>query len=168
MTPQLKADAHREGLLTQGSDNSLGVKDEGRGLLGGRGRLFLIGVVLLLAVAYLIYAAFPGSTSYYFTVDELEANAAEVDGKTVRVKGKLAPDSFVREDGGTMATFTLIAGDESLPAAYDGVVPDLFFNEHSEIILQGSYSEGQTFHAETVSVLCPSKYQALEEVEAAA
>ena len=125
-------------------------------------------MVLLLAVVYLIYAAFPGSTSYYFTVDELEANSAEVDGKTVRVKGTLVPDSFVREDGGTMATFALTAGDEVLPAVYNGVVPDLFFNEHSEIILQGGYSEGQTFHADTVSVLCPSKYQALEEAESSA
>ena len=93
---------------------------------------------------------------------------AEVDGKTVRVKGTLVPDSFVREDGGTMATFALTAGDEVLPAVYNGVVPDLFFNEHSEIILQGGYSEGQTFHADTVSVLCPSKYQALEEAESSA
>lgn len=154
--------------MTQGSNSSFSADAEGRGILGGRGRLALIGVVLLLAVVYLIYAAFPGSTSYYFTVDELEANSTEVDGKTVRVKGTLVPDSFVREDGGTMATFALTAGDEVLPAAYDGVVPDLFFNEHSEIILQGGYSEGQTFHADTVSVLCPSKYQALEEVEASA
>lgn len=154
--------------MTQGNKDNFSAQDEGRGLLGGRGRLFLIGVVLLLAVAYLIYAAFPGSTSYYFTVDELEANSEEVDGKTVRVKGKLVPESFAREDGGTMATFTLHAGEDMLPASYDGVVPDLFFNKHSEIILQGSYSEGQTFHAETVSVLCPSKYQALEEAEASA
>ena len=154
--------------MTQGSNSSFSADVGGRGILGGRGRLALIGVVLLLAVVYLIYAAFPGSTSYYFTVDELEANSAEVDGKTVRVKGTLVPDSFVREDGGTMATFALTAGDEVLPAAYNGVVPDLFFNEHSEIILQGGYSEGQTFHADTVSVLCPSKYQALEEAESSA
>ena len=154
--------------MTQGSNSSFSADVGGRGILGGRGRLALIGVVLLLAVVYLIYAAFPGSTSYYFTVDELEANSSEVDGKTVRVKGTLVPDSFVREDGGTMATFALTAGDEVLPAVYNGVVPDLFFNEHSEIILQGGYSEGQTFHADTVSVLCPSKYEALEEAESSA
>ena len=154
--------------MTQGSNSSFNADVGGRGILGGRGRLALIGVVLLLAVVYLIYAAFPGSTSYYFTVDELEANSSEVDGKTVRVKGTLVPDSFVREDGGTMATFALTAGDEVLPAVYNGVVPDLFFNEHSEIILQGGYLEGQTFHADTVSVLCPSKYEALEEAESSA
>ena len=134
------------------------------GFLSGRGRLFLVGIVLLLAVVYLIYAAFPGSTSYYFTVDELAAFDGEVEGRTFRVKGALVPDSFIREDGGTMASFSLSAGGGVLPATYDGVVPDLFFNSHSEIILQGTYVEGENFHADTVSVLCPSKYEALDEV----
>ena len=154
--------------MTQGSNSSFSADVGGRGILGGRGRLALIGVVFLLAVAYLISDAFPESTSYYFTVDELEANSAEVDGKTVRVRGKLVPDSFVREDGGTMATFALNFRGEVLPAAYDGVVPDLFFSEDSSIILRGGYSEGQTFHADTVSVLCVSKYEALEEAESPA
>ncbi len=135
-----------------------------RSFLSGRGRLFLVGVVLLLAVAYLIYAAFPGSTSYYFTVDELAAFDGEVEGRTFRVKGALVPDTFVREEGGTMATFALTAGDQTIPATYDGVVPDLFFNTHSEIILQGTFGVSETFQADTVSVLCPTKYQALEEV----
>ena len=135
-----------------------------RSFLSGRGRLFLVGIVLLLALAYLIYAAFPGSTSYYFTVDELAAFDGEVEGRTFRVKGALVPDTFVREEGGTMAAFALTAGDQTIPATYDGVVPDLFFNTHSEIILQGTFGVSETFNADTVSVLCPTKYQALEEV----
>ena len=76
----------------------------------------------------------------------------------------LVPDSFIREEGGTLAIFTLTAGDESMPATYDGVVPDLFFNSHSEIILQGQFAgHGGVFEADTVSVLCPTKYQALDE-----
>ncbi|MEE8158825.1 MAG: cytochrome c maturation protein CcmE, partial [Dehalococcoidia bacterium] len=103
-------------------------------------------------------------TSYYFTVDELAAFDGEVEGRTFRVKGALVPDTFVREEGGTMATFALTAGDQTIPATYDGVVPDLFFNTHSEIILQGTFGVSETFNADTVSVLCPTKYQALEEV----
>ena len=134
-----------------------------REFLGGRGRLLLVGVVLALALAYLIYAAFPGSTSYYFTVDELAAFDGGVEGRTFRVKGALIPDSFVREEGSTRAIFTLTAGDKDLPATYDGVVPDLFFNSHSEIILQGQFANHGVFEADTVSVLCPTKYQALDE-----
>jgi len=135
-----------------------------RPLLGGKGRLILIGIVLALAVVYLVYAAFPGSTSYYFTVDELAAFDGDVEGRNFRVKGALVPESFVREDGGTKASFALTSGGELLPATYDGVVPDLFFNSHSEIILQGKYGDHGAFHAETISVLCPTKYQALEDV----
>ena len=131
--------------------------------LGGPGRLILVGVVIVLAVAYLIYAAFPGNTRYYFTVDEMTAFDGEVDGRTFRVKGKLAPDSFERESGGTKAIFAITAGNEVLRATYDGVVPDLFFNPHSEVILQGRYDGGELFRVDTVSVLCPTKYQALEE-----
>jgi len=127
----------------------------------------VLAVVIALAVSYLGYAAFSGSTSYYLTVDELHAFEGEKDGRSFRVKGKLEPDTFVREDGGTRAVFTLTAGGAELPATYVGVVPDLFFNPHSDIILQGRYNPHGAFEAETVSVLCPTKYQALEEAQKA-
>ena len=135
-----------------------------RQFMGGRCRLVLVGVVLALAVAYLIYAAFPGSTSYYFTVDELAAFDGRFDGGTFRVKGALVPDSFIREEGSTLANFTLTAGKQDLPATYNGVVPDLFFNADSEIIIQGRFADPDgVFEVDTVSVLCPTKYQALED-----
>ena len=40
------------------------------------------------------------------------------------------------------------------------VVPDLFFNQHSEIILEGSYGDDGVFYSESVIVKCPSKYVA--------
>ena len=43
------------------------------------------------------------------------------------------------------------------------LLPDLFFNPHSEIILQGSYGPGQVFEADTILVKCPSKYRSLED-----
>ena len=52
---------------------------------------------------------------------------------------------------------------ERLAASYVGVMPDLFFNPHSEIILEGRYGPGNVFEAESILVKCPSKYQALEE-----
>ena len=49
-----------------------------------------------------------------------------------------------------------------MAAIHDGVVPDLFFNEHSEIILEGSYPAKGVFESQTVIVKCPSKYIAAE------
>jgi cytochrome c-type biogenesis protein CcmE len=50
-----------------------------------------------------------------------------------------------------------------LDAEYVGVLPDLFFNPHSEIILEGSYGLEQVFHADSILVKCPSKYKSLQE-----
>ena len=76
---------------------------------------------------------------------------------------KLIPTSFERSDGSTLANFALTDGTESMVALHDGVLPDLFFNDHSEIILEGTLDEHGTFASQNVIVKCPSKY--VEEAE---
>ena len=136
-----------------------------------RNRLIILGVVVALAVAYMIYAAFPGNALYFVTVSEFMGGAEYQDGRVLRVSGKLVPDSFQREDGGTLARFQLVdkegdaegeAGDAMLRASYVGVMPDLFFNPHSEIILEGSYAPTGVFETDSILVKCPSKYQSLD------
>jgi cytochrome c-type biogenesis protein CcmE len=140
---------------------------ETNGVTNNKTRLAVVGVVLVLALGYLIYAAFPGNTLYYLTVDEFLADETNLDGRSLRVVGKLAPDSFQRVEGTTLATFALVDKSDALPSIYDGVLPDLFFNPHSDIVLEGSYGDGGVFHTDTVIVKCPSKYQALREGEEA-
>ena len=135
-----------------------------------RNRLIILGAVVALAVAYMIYAAFPGNALYFLTVSEFMGGEEYQDGRVLRVSGKLVPDSFQREDGGALARFQLVdkegnAGGASLDASYVGVMPDLFFNPHSEIILEGSYASNQVFEADSILVKCPSKYQSLEGEE---
>ena len=132
-----------------------------------RNRLIILGAVVALAVAYMIYAAFPGNALYFVTVSEFVGGEEYQDGRVLRVSGKLVPDSFQREEGGTLARFQLVdkEGDgagANLEASYVGVMPDLFFNPHSEIILEGSYATSQVFEADSILVKCPSKYQSLE------
>ena len=66
-----------------------------------------------------------------------------------------------------LARFQLVGkegdGSSSLQASYVGVMPDLFFNPHSEIILEGSYGTDAVFETDSILVKCPSKYQSLEE-----
>ena len=126
-------------------------------------RLLLVGLVTALALGYLVYAAFPGNTLYYLTVDELLDDEESMDGRSVRVVGKLVPDSFNRETGTVRANFALTDQGEFLEATYDGVFPDLFFNPHSDVVLEGRYGVDDVFHTDTVIVKCPSKYQALSE-----
>ncbi len=138
-----------------------------------RTRLLILGGVIALAVAYMVYAAFPGNTLYFVTVSEFVDDPKLHDGQTLRVAGALAPDTFRREDGSTLSRFSLgdkqvdvpgiAPGSPQMEASYVGVLPDLFFNPHSEIILEGHYDgrEG-VFATDNILVKCPSKYQSMQ------
>lgn len=129
------------------------------GLFSGQRKVYIAVALLALAVGYFGFAVFQGATVYYYTVDELLASA-DRDEQVVRVAGKLLPDSFQRDAQGTVAHFSLSDGQGVLPAAYDGILPELFFNEASQIVLEGKYEPGGVFQTNNVVVKCPSKYQA--------
>ena len=136
------------------------------GFLGGKGRFVLIGVVLALALAYLVYEAFPGNKLYYYTVEESLSDESNLDGKSIRVVGTLVPDSYERVgDGELLASFTITDEVRDLDATYNGVLPDLFFNPQSEIVLEGSFVGDGLFHTDNIIVKCPTKYQARDQVE---
>ena len=128
-----------------------------------RGRkLAIIVAIMLAAFGYFSYTAFESAQSFYLTVDEL-IELGPSPTQSVQVKGKLLEDSFVREGGtSTLAHFLLQENGAQVNATYDGVLPDLFFNPHSEIVLGGTYEDGVLFVADRVYVKCPSKYQSLE------
>ena len=133
-----------------------------------RTRFVILLLVVGLALGYMVYAAFPGNALYFMSVTEFMAKEEAQDGRIVRVSGKLVEGSFIRENNSTTTNFRLVdegAGlaGQNLLASYVGVLPDLFFNPHSEIILQGSYGAGQVFQADTIFVKCPSKYVSLED-----
>ena len=126
----------------------------------GHGRLIIGGMLFVGALVYFAFLAFQGSTVYYLTVDELQDRGSIAYGEQSRVSGKLVPGSFERSAQGTLASFDLVdeGGEHVLYTRFDGMVPDLFFNEHSEIIAEGRYSSEGVFHAEQIIVKCPSKY----------
>ncbi len=129
--------------------------------LPSRGRLIIGGTLLLGALFYFAYLAFQGSTVYYLTVDDLLAQGPDATTeRAVRVNGVLLQGSFVRETGSTEASFVLLdpEGAGQMQAVYNGVVPDLFFNEHSQVVAEGRYGSDGVFHADLLIVKCPSKY----------
>ena len=138
-------------------------EDSGKGLISGNAKIVIGAIVLVGALAYFAFMAFQSATVYYYTVSEMNDLGATPEGKLVRVSGKLVPVSFMREDESTLARFTLTDGAETLNALHDGVFPDLFFNDHSDIILEGTYGSDGLFISQNVIVKCPSKYVALED-----
>ena len=135
--------------------------DEGATVFAHRAKVFIGLAVLLSAMGYLVFMAFQSATVYYYTVGELEQRGPSEDGRLVRVNGKLAPGSFRREADSTLARFDLTDGTASISAVHQGILPGLFFNEHSEIILEGIYTRDGSFESHNVIVKCPSKYIAV-------
>ncbi|MEE8518246.1 MAG: cytochrome c maturation protein CcmE [Dehalococcoidia bacterium] len=126
-------------------------------------KLMIVGFIVLAAFAYFGYTAFQSATSFYLTVDELVERGPVDPSESLRVKGTLVPFSFARADTtNLLANFFLEDGGKQVAATYDGVLPDLFFNPHSEIVLGGTYGEDGVFTADRVLIKCPSKYQALD------
>ena len=138
---------------------------------GHRTRFIILGAVLALAVGYMVYAAFPGNVLYFLTVSEFMHADEYQDGRTIRVAGSLVGGSFHRQEKSTFSNFQLTdkegGAPERMTASYVGVMPDLFFNPHSEIILEGRYGPDNVFETESILVKCPSKYQTLEEERSA-
>ena len=97
---------------------------------------------------------------YYLTVGEVVAQGPSEE--VVRVAGVLAPDSFQRNPGETLARFSIGDGGTELPVQYDGVISDLFFNPNSQIVAEGTYQSNGVFQATNLIIKCPSKYQAAE------
>ena len=135
-------------------------------VLTGRRKFIILATIALVAFGYFAFTAFQAATSFYLSVDELVERGPVVGETFVRVNGSLVEFSFAREDThSTKATFQLTSdGGAIVDATYDGVLPDLFFNPHSEIVLGGVYDPDGVFRADKDSVLikCPSKYEALE------
>ena len=133
-----------------------------------RTRFLVLSAVIVLALGYMIYAAFPGNALYFLTVSEFNDKSEVQDGRLLRVSGNLVEGTFDREGKSIDAKFEITDNDGESPgvtllASYTGVLPDLFFNPHSELILEGSYGVNQIFNADAILVKCPSKYVDLND-----
>jgi len=131
-----------------------------RSFLTGKVKLAVLGVILVLAFSYVGYLAVKNTADFY-SVDELVDNGGAIANRNVLVEGKLVYESFSR-GGTTLANFTLQGETHTLPANFRGALPDLFFNPHSTIMLDGHYDPQGYFVAQRVLVKCPSKYRSLD------
>jgi cytochrome c-type biogenesis protein CcmE len=61
--------------------------------------------------------------------------------------------------GGSTLEFNMVEGEEVLPVTYEGIVPDAFAQSEA-VVVEGQYSADGVFHADTLTVQCPSKYEA--------
>ena len=129
-----------------------------------RFKLLIAFVVLVAALGYFAFQSFQGRDGvllYRRRNEGHRLHAGGPHGPSERQAGAgLLPS---RRGFHSWPSSILQTAAENLAAAHNGVLPDLFFNEHSEIILEGRYHPDGVFVSQNVIVKCPSKYVAMEE-----
>jgi cytochrome c-type biogenesis protein CcmE len=118
------------------------------------------GAIILVALAYLVYASLGSATVYYLTVREVQAKGpAAHGGQPLRVSGTVVPGSIARE--GHQLRFAVADGSDSaarLSVVYAGIVPDIFA-EQIDVVVEGRYGGDEVFRATSLLTKCPSRFE---------
>ena len=115
-------------------------------------------VVIVLALAGLLFATLREDTQFYKHVDEVMADPAAWQGRRLQLHGYVA--GIERKRNSLEYRFNVQSNGHVVQASYTGVVPDTF-KEGAEVVLKGTLSPNG-FHVERNGVMakCPSKYEA--------
>lgn len=130
---------------------------------------FLVGLVGVAAVVtYLAWTGVADSMVYYMTPTELISKVDEdptFRDVGVKVSGKVVPGSY--ESAGQLQHRFVVMDleDETVrfPVVYDDVLPDTFYGEDVQVVVEGRMDAAGTFHATTVLAKCGSRYEAVPE-----
>lgn len=128
---------------------------------------FLVGgLVILLAVGYLIVSSFGSSAQYFLTVEELYGKGEAVIGQDVRISGIVIGDSIQYNAQALRLEFDVVDDlqhtENPLHVVYIGPKPDLMQHE-AQAIVEGAWSEDGTFYAhdraDSLLLKCPTRYE---------
>lgn len=129
-------------------------------------KFLLGGLVILVAVGFLIVSSFGSSSQFFLTIAELRGKGSNIIGDDVRVSGVVIGDS-IRYDTQTLRLeFDVVDNLEELSSplhvVYIGPKPDLLQHE-AQAIIEGVWSEDGTFYAhdraDSLLLKCPTRYE---------
>jgi cytochrome c-type biogenesis protein CcmE len=123
-----------------------------------RVKFIIGGSVIALAIIYLIFTATQSTAAYFLTVEELHDKAALIQGRNVRVSGKVVGDSIDFNSRDLILRFEIVGENgKTLPVVFNGPKPDQMRHD-AEAIIQGKY-DGTQFTAQELLLKCPSRYE---------
>ncbi|MBM4424575.1 MAG: cytochrome c maturation protein CcmE [Chloroflexi bacterium] len=150
---------------------------------GGRMKFIVGGLLIIAAIGYLIYTSIGSTQQYFFTIQELKERGSSVVGDNVRVSGAVIGESIqydaqalelrfavanVPADqkeidalGGLAVVLNVAVNDPTaarMEVIYIGVKPDLMKGE-AQAIMDGHIDENGLFHADTLLMKCPTRYE---------
>jgi cytochrome c-type biogenesis protein CcmE len=125
-------------------------------------------LVIVLALAGLMYSTLSEGTEYYKHVDEVMAEPAAWQGKALQLHGFVVDKSIERRPDTLEYRFRIESNGKVVQAQYTGIVPDTF-KHGSEVVLKGRLGpDGFTVAPNGVMAKCPSKYEPAKGVAPAA
>lgn len=141
------------------------------------------GLLIVVAVIYLIVSSTGSTAQYFLTVAELQAMDDEARQRNITVSGAVLGETIVYDALVPRVTFTILnvpanpqeierrgglaqvlhdtVRDPSAPrleVVYNGVKPDLLRNE-AQAIVRGKMGADGRFYADEVLLKCPSRYE---------
>jgi cytochrome c-type biogenesis protein CcmE len=123
-----------------------------------RRRRFLAGgLVIVAAIAYLIWSGVSQSVVYFVTPSELLA--APTPSKTYRLGGLVQAGSLKWEPKSLDLSFTLSDGKASVPVRHKGTPPDLFAEGRGAVV-EGSWTTEGYFKASLIMAKHSEEYKA--------
>ena len=126
---------------------------------------FIIGgVVIALALGYMIWAGVSQSVVYFVTPSEL--NAAPVSGKAYRLGGLVERGSLTWAPKTLDLTFKISDGKVSVPVRHHGAPPDLF-GEGRGAVVEGQWMSDGYFKATLIMAKHSEEYKAPHDVKEA-
>jgi cytochrome c-type biogenesis protein CcmE len=122
-----------------------------------RGKFIAGGLVIVTAIAYLIWSGVSQSVVYFVTPTELLA--APVPSKTYRLGGLVQAGSLKWEPKSLDLSFTLSDGKASVPVRHKGAPPDLFAEGRGAVV-EGSWTKDGYFKASLILAKHSEEYKA--------
>lgn len=116
------------------------------------------GIMIALAIVYLIYTGIQNTGAYFLTIDELYSKGEAIQNHTVRVTGKVDASTINFDNRDLLLTFDVTSETgHRMHAVFNGPKPDQM-RDGAEAILEGKY-DGEMFTAQSLLLKCPSRYE---------
>jgi cytochrome c-type biogenesis protein CcmE len=150
---------------------------------GGRLKFIIGGLLILIAIVYLIISSTKANAQYFYTIDELKSRGQSAIDQNVRISGAVVGDSIqydpqtlalsftianvpadnkqIEAQGGLATVLHAAVTDPArtrIQAVYMGPKPDLLRDE-AQAIMTGHVGDDGVFYADELLLKCPTKYE---------
>ena len=128
-----------------------------------RTTIILGGVTVAIAATLLVLTAMKDSIVYFHSPTDV-MERGQVVGKTIRVGGIVAPESYIKGEGETIA-FDVTDMEATISVKFTGIVPALF-REGQGVIAEGAFDDQGIFQAKTILAKHDENYMPKEVADA--